>query len=96
MVSNIIRLFIILGIALAVCEASYVLCLRRVRIHTCESMRCPDVGWAVTSDHYPCDCFEIEILSGKKKTWYKIELPNGNHGYVTDDHCSNNGDISRC
>ncbi|CAF0775237.1 unnamed protein product [Adineta steineri] len=83
-------------IVLAVCEASYVLCLRRQPIHSCASMSCPVISSAVTHDHYPCDCFKIENVLGKKKTWYKIELPNEKHGYVTDDHCSNNGDISRC
>ncbi|CAF0942855.1 unnamed protein product [Adineta steineri] len=96
MCSTIIRLFIVLGIVLAVCEASYVLCLRRQPIHSCASMSCPVISSAVTHDHYPCDCFKIENVLGKKKTWYKIELPNEKHGYVTDDHCSNNGDISRC
>ncbi|CAF1006580.1 unnamed protein product [Adineta steineri] len=91
----IIRLFIILGIALAICEAGDVMCLQRVPIHTCASMSCSYVGYAVTSEHYPCDCFKIENVLGKKKTWYKIELANG-HGYVTDDHCSNNGDVLRC
>ncbi|CAF1216500.1 unnamed protein product [Adineta steineri] len=89
-----IRLFIILGIALAVSEASYVLCLQRVPIFTCAKMSCPDVGWAITSKRYPSNCFEIEILSGRKQKWYKIELPNRNHGYVTDHHCS--GKVPQC
>ncbi|CAF3602035.1 unnamed protein product, partial [Adineta steineri] len=67
MFSAIIRLSIILGIALAVCEAGDILCLRRVPIFTCASMSCPDVGWAVTSKRYPCDCFKIEKVSGKNQ-----------------------------
>ncbi|CAF0904447.1 unnamed protein product [Adineta steineri] len=94
MCSTIIRLLIVLGIALAVCEATYVQCSRRVPIFTCAKMSCPDAGWAVTSQHYPCVCFEIKKVSGKTKTWFKIELPNGKHGYVTDDHCS--GDVPQC
>ncbi|CAF1281631.1 unnamed protein product [Adineta steineri] len=90
----IIRLVIILGIALAVCEAGHVLCLQRQPILTCESMSCPVISDAITSKHYPCDCFEIEIVSGKKRKWYKIELPNGNHGYVTDTNCS--GNVPQC
>ncbi|CAF4081076.1 unnamed protein product, partial [Adineta steineri] len=88
MCSTIIRLFIILGIALAICEASDVLCLQRVPIHTCASLSCHYVGWAVTNEHYPCECFETEKVLGKKKKWYRIELPDRKHGYVTDDHCS--------
>ncbi|CAF0904202.1 unnamed protein product [Adineta steineri] len=91
-----IRLFIILGIALAVCEAGYVICRQRVPIFTCAKMSCPDVGWAITSEHYPSDCFKTENVLGKKQKWYKIELPNGNHGYVTNDHCSGNGNIQQC
>ncbi|CAF0845281.1 unnamed protein product [Adineta steineri] len=90
----IIRLSIILGIALAVCEASYVLCLQRVPIHSCASMRCAVIGDAASSEHHPCDCFKIENVSGKKKKWYKIELPHGNHGFVTNDHCS--GNVPQC
>ncbi|CAF4210326.1 unnamed protein product [Adineta steineri] len=85
----IIRLSIILGIALAVCEAGEVICLQRVPIFTCAKMSCPDVGWAVTHKRYSCDCFKIEKVLGKNRKWYKIELPNG-HGYVTNDHCSGN------
>ncbi|CAF3944340.1 unnamed protein product, partial [Adineta steineri] len=93
MYSAIIRLFIVLGIALAICEATYVQCLQRVPIYSCASASCSYIDHAITSDHYPCDCFEIEKVSGKKKTWFKIELSNGRHGYVTDDHCS--GDVPR-
>ncbi|CAF0955107.1 unnamed protein product [Adineta steineri] len=88
--SAIIRLFIVLGVTLAVCEAGEVLCLQRVPIYSCASMSCPVISDAVTDEHYSCDCFEIKKVSGKKKTWFKIELSNGNHGYVTDDHCSAN------
>ncbi|CAF1552061.1 unnamed protein product, partial [Adineta steineri] len=91
MCSTIIRLFILLGIALAVCEATYVRCSQRVPIYSCASMSCSVAGGAVTDERYPCDCSKIEKLSGKKKTWFKIELPNGKHGYVTDAHCS--GDV---
>ncbi|CAF0904199.1 unnamed protein product [Adineta steineri] len=94
MCSTIIRLFIILGIALAICEASDVLCLQRVPIHTCASLSCHYVGWAVTNEHYPCECFETEKVLGKKKKWYRIELPDRKHGYVTDDHCS--GKVPPC
>ncbi|CAF0924850.1 unnamed protein product [Adineta steineri] len=90
----IIRLFIILGIALAICEASYVLCLQRVPIHSCASSGCPVVGNAITSKRYPCDCFKIEKVLGKNQKWYKIELPDGKHGYVTNDHCS--GSVPQC
>ncbi|CAF0775219.1 unnamed protein product [Adineta steineri] len=96
MCSTIIRLFIILGIALAVCEAGHVLCLRRQPIHSCESMSCPVISDAVTLKHYPCECFEVEIVLGKKKKWYQIELPDGQQGYVTDDHCSSNGNVPQC
>ncbi|CAF0904182.1 unnamed protein product [Adineta steineri] len=94
MCSTIIRLFIVLGIVLAVCEASYVQCLQRVPVYSCASMSCSVVGNAVTDEHYPCDCFKIEKVLGGKKTWFKIELPNGKHGYVTDNHCS--GDVPHC
>ncbi|CAF0843683.1 unnamed protein product [Adineta steineri] len=94
MCSTIIRLFILLGIALAVCEATYVRCSQRVPIYSCASMSCSVAGGAVTDERYPCDCSKIEKLSGKKKTWFKIELPNGKHGYVTDAHCS--GDVPPC
>ncbi|CAF4065315.1 unnamed protein product, partial [Adineta steineri] len=77
----IIRLFIILGIALAVCEASYVQCLQRVPVYSCASMSCSVVGNAVTDEHYPCDCFKIEKVLGRKKTWFKIELPNDPFGF---------------
>ncbi|CAF4210309.1 unnamed protein product [Adineta steineri] len=91
-----IRLFIVLSIAIAICEASYVLCHQRQPIHTCESMSCPVISDAVTHKRYPCDCFEIEIVSGKKQKWYRIELPNGHHGYVTNDNCASNGNVPRC
>ncbi|CAF1014404.1 unnamed protein product [Adineta steineri] len=94
MCSTIIRLSIIFCIAVAVCEAADVMCLQRVPIRSCASVECPVAGNAVTSKHYPCDCFETEIVSGEKKKWYKIELPNGHHGYVTDAHCS--GRVPHC
>ncbi|CAF3962497.1 unnamed protein product [Adineta steineri] len=91
---TIIRLFIILGIALAICEAGEVLCRQRTPIHTCASMGCPTDGSAITSKNYPCDCFKTENVLGKKKIWYKIKLSSGNHGYVADTHCS--GDVPHC
>ncbi|CAF0924833.1 unnamed protein product [Adineta steineri] len=90
----IIRLFIILGIALAVREAADVLCLQKQPIHSCASMSCRVISSAVTSEHYPCDCFETEKVLGKKRKWYKIELPDAKHGYVTDDNCS--GKVPPC
>ncbi|CAF1378719.1 unnamed protein product [Adineta steineri] len=96
MCSSIIRLFIVLGIAMAVCEAGDVLCRQREPIHSCESRSCRVISDAVTSEHYPCDCFEVEMLFGKMQKWYKIELPNGKHGYVTDDHCHSNGNVLQC
>ncbi|CAF0903878.1 unnamed protein product [Adineta steineri] len=90
----IIRLSIIFCITLAVCEATYVRCRQRVPIYSCASMSCSVAGDAVADDHYPCDCFKIEKVLGRRQTWFKIELPNGHHGYVTDDHCS--GDVPHC
>ncbi|CAF4129192.1 unnamed protein product [Adineta steineri] len=90
----IIRLSIVFCIALAVCEATYVRCSRRVPIYSCAKMSCSVVGDAVTDEHYPCDCFEIKKVSGIKQTWFKIELRNGKHGYVTDHHCS--GAVPHC
>ncbi|CAF0904030.1 unnamed protein product [Adineta steineri] len=92
----IIRSSIVLSIALTVCEAREVICLRRVPIYSCESRSCRVISDAVTSEHYPCDCFEVEMLFGKMQKWYKIELPNGKHGYVTDDHCHSNGNVLQC
>ncbi|CAF1216483.1 unnamed protein product [Adineta steineri] len=94
MCSTIIRLLIVLGIALAVYEAADVMCRQRVPIYSCASMGCRVVGDAVTSDHYPCDCFKIENVLGKNQKWFKIELPDGKHGYVTDHHCS--GKVPHC
>ncbi|CAF0904428.1 unnamed protein product [Adineta steineri] len=90
----IIRLSTVFCIALAVSEAADVMCLQRVPIHSCASVSCRVAGNAITSDHYPCDCFETEIVLGKKQKWYKIELPNGHHGYVADAHCS--GKVPHC
>ncbi|CAF1197937.1 unnamed protein product [Adineta steineri] len=77
--------FLILGSTL--CEGGEAMCRQRTAAHTCASMDCPPFMYVEAYQNYPCDCFKIEKLPHKTKTWYHIETSKGEYGYILDDHC---------
>ncbi|CAF1254719.1 unnamed protein product [Adineta steineri] len=69
------------------CESGEAMCRQRTAAHTCASMDCPPFMYVEAYQNYPCDCFKIEKLPHKTKTWYHIETSKGEYGYILDDHC---------
>ncbi|CAF1451640.1 unnamed protein product [Adineta steineri] len=78
-------MLLILGATL--CEGGEAICRQVTAAFTCAAMDCEPYMYVRADHSYPCDCFEIERLPQKTKTWYRIETSNGKYGYVFGDHC---------